>query len=109
IRNETDFPLEVVVLYDDEQNLPEQILEETGTESVFTLAPGEVRSVTRECDDLQIVRVSVDLQLLGGLGPSRTSRVYRDGDDFRCGNRIVFIYTAPAVPTRLELSVLIEE
>jgi hypothetical protein len=104
LRNNTAFPVETRVLYDDDQNILEDVLEEIGNELELTIPAGGAQVISRDCDDLQAIRVEGDLQIIGGLGPSTTSNVYRDGDDFGCGDTLTFTFTAPAVPTDLDVS-----
>lgn len=102
--NATGGLLEVELLYGSNQNTPEAVLEQTGNEVEFTIPNGESRRFTRDCNDIQAVRVRGNVRLVAGLGPSRTSRVYRDGSDFRCGDLIEFTFTTPTIPTELEIS-----
>jgi len=103
LRNETAFPVEVDVFIDDEQLIPEELLEETDPDLAVTLAPGEVRSLTDNCDEVQAVLVRGDVQIIGGIGPSESTGVFRDGDDFGCGDRLTFTFTLDALGTDLDI------
>jgi hypothetical protein len=45
-----------------------------------------------------------DLQIVGGIGPETDTRVYRDGDDFNCGDSITFTFDHPTLPTSLNVN-----
>ncbi len=92
--NDSDYPVDVTLFIDDEQLMPGFLLTETGTELEFTVQPGETTTFTRDCDDLQaIVIEDADLRMVGGLGPEANTDVLRDGDDFGCGDVIVFTFS----------------
>lgn len=89
--NDGDFDVEVALYYDDDQNVLEAALTEFGTRLEYTLAPGEARTFSRDCDELQAIIVDdADLLLIGEAGPEARSNVLRDGDDFGCGDTIEF-------------------
>jgi hypothetical protein len=92
--NNGDFPVEVELFYDNEQDIPESLLTtDAGTRVVFNVGVGETSSFSRDCDDLQAIIVSdADLLIIGGIGPEASSNVLRDGDDFGCGDTIVFTF-----------------
>jgi len=91
--NNGDFDVDVVLFFDDTQEVPRILLVETGTRMEFTLAPGETRRFSRPCDDLQVIVIDdADLRVAGGLGPEANSDVLRDGDDFFCGSTIRFTF-----------------
>lgn len=91
--NNGDFPVEVEIYIDDEQDIPESVLTESGTLLTFTVAAGETQSFTRDCDDLQAIIVDdADLMTIGSIGPDTDTGVLRDGDDFSCGDTIVFTF-----------------
>ena len=95
--NNSDFAVEAIVLYHEDQLIPEFLLEEVGSELQYTIPAGETVSFSRDCDDLQAIRVAGDLQVLLGLGPSKTSNVYRDGTDFGCNDTITFTFTSDSL------------
>jgi hypothetical protein len=83
------------LLYYDEQDIPELLLSELGTEFDFDLEPGDLATFSLDCDELQAVQIEdADMRLLFGIGPETSSEVLRDGDDFGCGNEIVFTFTS---------------
>lgn len=92
--NTTGFNVDVQLFYDNEQDLPKFLLTEIGEEIEATVLPGVPFSFTRSCDDLQAIVINdADLRLLGGLGPEANTDVLRDGDDFSCGDQIVFTFS----------------
>lgn len=104
--NDTDFDVEVSIILDSRQDLPEFLLTETGEQVDMTVPAGETLSFTRDCDDLQAILIEdADVLLLGGLGPESNTDVLRDGDEFRCGDTIVFTFTQPSI---LDLNIAID-
>lgn len=91
--NNSDFDVRVTVVYDDEQDTPRAALVEFGNALEFTLAPGESTSFSRDCDQIQAITLdNAELRVVGGFGPSFDSDVFRDGDDFGCGDVIEFTF-----------------
>lgn len=91
--NNSDFAVEGGVFYDNNQDTIEQVLVETGTERAFTLAAGGQSSFSLNCDDLQAIIIdNASLQIVGDVGPEANTDVLRDGDDFGCGDTIVFTF-----------------
>lgn len=107
IINDTEATIRVRVFYDDEQDIPRELLEEVGNETEFDLAPGESRTVSRDCDELQAILVRGDQRLIGSFGPEESSDVFRDGDDFGCGDLLTFRFTQGILPTDLNISVIL--
>lgn len=105
IINDTEATIRVRVFYDDEQDIPRELLEEVGNETEFDLAPGESRTVSRDCDELQAILVHGEQRLIGSFGPEESSDVFRDGDDFGCGDLLTFRFTQGILPTNLNISV----
>lgn len=104
--NNGDFPVEVTLYISDEQDIPESLLTELGDELVFTIGPGETTSFARDCDALQAIIIDdADLQLIGEVGPEADTGVLRDGDDFGCGDAIVFTFDHSAVIVDFDISV----
>ena len=95
LANNTEASVDGTLLYHDEQDVPELLLSEVGTEFDFDLEPGDLTTFSLDCDDLQAVQIEdADLRLLFGIGPETSSDVLRDGDDFGCGDEIVFTFTS---------------
>lgn len=91
--NNSDFDVRVTVVFDDEQDAPRELLTEFGTALQFTLSPGESTSFSRDCDEVQAITLdNAELRIIGGVGPSFDSDVYRDGSDFGCGDVIEFTF-----------------
>lgn len=102
--NDTDFPVEVRLFYDNDQEVPAELLEEFGNELEFTIPAGDTQTFSRDCEDFQAVMVHGDLMVAGNIGPSETTRVYRDGSDFGCDDIIRFTFTASEFATDLDIS-----
>lgn len=101
--------VEVEIYISDQQEIPELLLTELGTKLEYTVEAGETATFSRSCDDLQAIIISdADLQVVGGLGPETSSDVLRDGDDFSCGDTIVFTFDHSLVPIDFDVTVTVE-
>lgn len=93
LRNNGDFPVDVTLFYDDDQDILDGIIQETGNERTFQIAAQSTETFSRECDDLQAIIIDgADLRLIGQVGPETDTDVLRDGDDFGCGDTIIFTF-----------------
>ena len=91
--NSSDFDVEILLYYDDDQNILEALLTEIGEEMTLTLGAGEQSTFSRDCDDLQAIIIDdADLLLIGQLGPEVKTDVLRDGDEFGCGDTITITF-----------------
>ncbi|MBP7937139.1 MAG: hypothetical protein KA354_21045 [Phycisphaerae bacterium] len=103
--NNTAFPVEVRLYYAAQQNILESLLEAIGTEYEATIAPGTTASFSRDCEELQAIFIeNAKLVVVGDVGPSTDTDVYRDGTDFGCGDTLTFTFTQPALPTEINVS-----
>lgn len=109
LANNSDFNVQATVIIDDDQNIPRELLEEIGETITYDLSPGETASLRRECDDLQAVVIDdADLDVVGAIGPSTSSDVLRDGDDFGCGDTITFTFDHSAVLVDFDISIAVQ-
>ena len=107
--NSSDFDVEIVLFYDDDQNILELLLTEIGEEMTLTLGAGEQSTLLRDCDDLQAIIIEdADLLLIGQLGPEVKTDVLRDGDEFGCGDTITFTFDHSAALFDFSITVDIE-
>jgi hypothetical protein len=91
--NQGDFDVVVELYIDDVQEIPREALTEFGTRMEFTIPPGEAVTLNRDCDELQAIVIDdADLQVAGQVGPETDTDVLRDGDDFGCGDTILFTF-----------------
>lgn len=91
--NDSDFDVTVSLYISDEQLIPSFLITEQGDRSVFTVSAGESFTFFRTCDDLQAIIIDdADLLVISGLGPEANSSILRDGDDFSCGDSIIFTF-----------------
>ena len=91
--NTTLFPVEAKIRFSDQEDVG-LILPTEWEEVEETIAPGASWSFTERCEDLQAITIAdADLRLIGGIGPEDDTRVYLDGEDFDCGDVIVFTFT----------------
>ena len=103
--NEAEHPVVVTLFYDDNQNIPEDLLEEIGTERQFTVQPGARAIFSDDCESLQAIFIQrADLSIVGTIGPSASTRVYRDGSDFGCGDTLIFTFTQNLLGTELNIA-----
>jgi len=106
--NNSDFAVHAVLFLDDQQEIPRELLTETGTELEFTIAAGETATFARNCDDLQAIVIdNADLMIVGEIGPEASTDVIRDGDDFGCGDTIVFTFDHSVVILDFDVSVTV--
>jgi hypothetical protein len=103
--NNTDFEVQVQLFYDDDQELPEDLIQADGTEVNRTLAAGEAQSFSRDCEALQAIFIeNAALNIIGDIGPEAGTDVYREPDDFGCGDTLTFTFTSNALGTDLDVS-----
>lgn len=102
--NTGDFDVEVELYIGNQQEVLEAVLVATGEYVAVTVPAGETVTLTRDCDDLQAIIIDyAEVNLLLGLGPTQNTRVYRDGSDFDCGDRLTFTFSYPSFPTELNI------
>jgi hypothetical protein len=107
--NDGDFAVNVRLFFDDDQDLPRSVLTEDGTELRYTIAAGETATFARSCDDLQAVVIDdADLLIVGEIGPEADTNVLRDGDDFGCGDTIVFTFDHSNLLVDFDVSVAVQ-
>ncbi len=103
--NNASFPVQVTMVYDSQQDVPQAILEATGHTFDVTVEPGAVATFSRACDELQAIEIEkAELSIIGDIGPSSSTRVYRDGSDFFCGSEVTFTFTQSITLTDLNIS-----
>jgi len=106
LRNNSEYPVKVSVFFDDDQETIDGVIQETGTERNFVIPAGNTESFSRPCDDLQAVIVDdADLQIIGEIGPEDKSDLIRDGDDFGCGDTIIFTFDHSEILVDFRVSV----
>ncbi len=107
--NASDYDVDAKIFISDEQDLPEFLLTELGDELNFVMPAGETATFTRSCDKLQAIVVDdADLLVLVGLGPEAGSDVLRDGDDFRCGDVIIFTFSHSEAVLDFHITTLVQ-
>lgn len=104
LQNDAAFTVRAVVYYHSNQLIPEALLKEVGQRFEVDVPPGETRSLSRDCDRIQAVYVEGDLRIIGGIGPSADTAVYRDGTHFNCGDRLRFTFTDRLLSTQLDIA-----
>ena len=92
--NASAYPVEGTVYTSDDQDLAVIGLIGLGEDQDFRLEADTTYSFSGSCDEIQAVMVDdVELRVVGGIGPEANSSVLTDGDDFSCGDTIVFTFT----------------
>lgn len=105
--NSTNDPIEIKLFYHDDQNvLTQDLLKTFGEERDFTIQAGQTQTFSIDCDQLQSIFIDdAKLNVLSlPVGPSTDTEIYRDGSDFNCGDTLTFTFTAPPIPTELNVS-----
>jgi hypothetical protein len=92
--NNSDFDVEVRLFTAENQEVPEDLIDDVGSERNFTLAPGQTQSFSDTCDNLQAIKIDrAQLRVIGDVfAPDESSDILRDGSDFNCGDRIIFTF-----------------
>jgi len=99
--NQASGTVDAEIFISDQQDIPRSLLtqvdhdivDQLGERIDRTVAAGGQTSFFRSCGDLQAIVVGdADLNILGGLGPSASSDVLRDNEDFNCGDEIQMIF-----------------
>ncbi len=99
-----NFNVEVTLYYADDQLILEDVLTTLGQQRTFTLAPGTSQTFSVDCENLQAIIIDqAELRVLGDIGPTQSSGVLRDGDDFQCGDTLVFTFSGQALPPELSI------
>lgn len=107
--NNGSFPVEVLLLYSSEQDIPEELLSEVGDEVQVTIPAGETTTFSRSCDDLQAIIIEdADLMVIGQIGPEAGTGVLRDGDEFGCGDTIIFTFDHSDILVDFDVSTDVE-
>ncbi len=93
VNESAGFDVDLTLFYHDDEDVFEVILTQFGTERNFTLSPGETQSFTRSCDDLRAIIIEDAELQVPLLSPDADTEVYRMGEDFECGDEIIFTFT----------------
>lgn len=102
--NDGDYAVRLELRISDNQYELQMVLEEFGDELNRTVAPGEMVTLVESCDDLQAIMIAeAELEVVGDSGPRNSTDILRDGDDFGCGDVIVYTFDHPTPPTSLSI------
>ncbi len=95
VNESADFNVDGTIVYDDDDLFLRADLTALGTDLQFNLGPGASFSFPPlDCDEVEaLILDDADLRLLGSVGPDTDSDLLRIGDDFECGDEIVFTFT----------------
>lgn len=103
--NASSAPVDVEIYISDEQDLIADLLTAIEDPIEVTVPPNSTSTpVSRRCEDFQAIVVEAEARVLPGISPSEDSDILRDGDEFGCGDTIVFTFTLPN-PGDLNISV----
>lgn len=96
--NASAYPVDGTLYISDEEGLAVIGLIDVGEEVEFYLDPDTMHSESYRCDEIQAVVIAdANLRVALGLGPEASSDILTDGDDFSCGDTIVFTFSHSAV------------
>jgi hypothetical protein len=102
--NNTGFTVDVQLFYHEQQDLPEALIEADGVELNYSIPSGQSRSFTRDCADLQAIFINdADMQVAPGVSPESDTDVYREPDDFTCGDTLTFTFNEDNGGASLEI------
>lgn len=91
--NRGDYDVDVTLYYDNDEDIPLFLLTRSGTRVEFQVDDDDTVTFFRDCDRVGAIVVSdARLRVLSGVGPRASSDVLRQGDDFECGDRIIFTF-----------------
>lgn len=108
--NNGEFAVDVTLYISENQETIEAVLTETGTKLEYTVPAGDSVTFSRDCNELQaIVIENAELLLINEIGPETDSDVLRDGDDFNCGDTIVFTFTHSIAIVDFDVSTSVQE
>jgi hypothetical protein len=87
--------VDVSMRYSDVEDIPQSLLETVGTQRERTVGAGGTGELGPfDCEDFRAVMIDdADLNVIGDIDDS--TDVFRDGEDFRCGDTLVFTFTSP--------------
>ena len=90
-----DFEIEGTVVFDNRQAFIKEDLVGFGEERSFVIdGGGSISLAPLNCSDVEsLVLDRAELLVIGDIGPSTDSEILRIGEDFDCGNEIVFTFT----------------
>ena len=89
--NNGSHEVRAIVYTSGDEKVFKTILTTLGTRREFAIPAGQSATLTTDCDDLRAIIIDkAELQSIGT--PSDETNVLRDGDDFDCGNTIVFTF-----------------
>jgi hypothetical protein len=99
LANNGAYPVDVKLRIADNQYILQVVLEEFGDELEYTVPAGQAVTFFKPCKDLQAILIDkADLNLVGSVGPSVSTDILRDGDDFGCGDGIIYTFNhSPAI------------
>jgi hypothetical protein len=91
----TDLSIEGTVVFDNREAFIKEDLVGFGEERSFSVDGGQSLSLTPlSCGEVEsLVLDRAELLVVGNVGPSTDSEILRIGEDFDCGDEIVFTFT----------------
>lgn len=89
--NNGSHEVRAIVYTSGDENVLKAILTTLGTRREFAIPAGQSATLVADCDDLRAIIIDkAELQSIGT--PSDETDVLREGDDYDCGNTIVFTF-----------------
>ncbi len=107
--NNGTFPVSSTFYIAEDSDILDVLITTFGTQIENTVDAGQSLSFTRSCNDLGAIQLrEADLQVVGSIGPETDTNILREGEDFSCGDTIVFTFTNTELPLDLNVTVTIE-
>ena len=101
--NDTPFPIDVEAYYSEDDDALEALLTTFGEELTFTLNAGQTQTLQRSCADFgSFIIDRAEARVLGSLGPDAGTDVFRQEDDFACGDTLTFRFTGDLLTLRIQ-------
>ncbi len=93
--NATDFSVDGRLFTNEEKAFAFADIKLLGDEHGFNLAAGEsVTLPVMDCDTVQAIEITdADLRIVAGISPSTSTTTLLEGEDFSCGDTLVFTFT----------------
>ena len=94
--NRAGASVDVSMRYSDIEDITKSLLEVVGTQRESTIAAFDEGDLGPfECEEFRAVMIDdADLNVLGDVDGS--TGAFRDGEDFNCGDTLVFTFTSPS-------------
>ncbi|GJM25194.1 MAG: hypothetical protein DHS20C16_16090 [Phycisphaerae bacterium] len=108
VNNSDDFDVDVQVRYGDENLETKDLIKVLGEEVNRSLSPGEQAEFTRDCDELESIFIDEAELQAPLISPKEDTDVIVDGDNFSCGDTIVYTFSHSDILIDFDISTSIQ-